>query len=305
MTFQSLLDLFPDPEQQPSAAQLSSLSHLDREDVALLAEAWEDVAPERKRHMMVQMAEMAEDNVDLNFDAAFKLGLQDENGSVRAQALRGLVEYEGRDLIATLAQLLREDPEVEVRVEAAIALGRYALEAELDHLPASDREVIADILMESAEDNDEEEDVRAKSIEALGAISGDDIDNLIESIYDEDSLVMKIAAVDAMGRSCNELWLPNVLRELEHKAPLMRHAAAYAAGEIAEEEAVSPLQRVAIQDPDVEVRHAAIRALGTIGGAKAGVALKTVLYEGHDDDRPVIEEAQQELTFYDDPLRPI
>jgi HEAT repeat protein len=305
MTFQSLLDLFPDPERQPTAAQLASLSHLDREDTALLAEAWEEVDAERKRHMLVQMAEMAEDNVDLNFDAAFKLGLQDDDGSVRAEALRGLVEYEGRDLIAVLGQMLREDAEIEVRREAAISLGRYALEAELEHLSEDDRQTIAGFLLESAEDNDEEEDVRAKAIEALGAISGEDIDNLIESIYNEDSLVMKIAAVDAMGRSCNDLWLETVIRELAHRAPLMRHAAAYAAGELADEEAVSPLQRVAIQDPDTEVRTAAIRALGAIGGPKASVALKTVLYEGHDEDRPAIEEAQQELTFYDDPLRPI
>ena len=305
MTFQSLLDSFPDPEQQPSAAQLASLSHLDREDIALLAEAWQDIDAGRKRRMLVQMAEMAEDNVDLNFDAAFKLALDDESGAVRAAALRGLVEYEKRDLISVLARLLREDPEPEVRVEAAISLGRYALEAELDHLTDEDRYVLTEVLMESVEDTDEEEDVRAKSIEALGAISGEDIDNLIESVYDEDSLVMKIGAVDAMGRSCNELWLPTVLRELEHRAPLMRHAAAFAAGEIADEEAVSPLQRVAIQDPDPEVRVAAIRALGEIGGAKASVALKTVLYEGHDEDRPAIEEAQQELAFHDDPLRPI
>src|SRR3954464_9718051 len=305
MTFQSLLDVFPDPEAQPSAAQLASLSHLDREDVALLAEAWEDVDVERKRLVLVQLAEMAEDNVDLNFDAAFKLGLQDESGAVRAQAIRGLIEYEGRDLISVLATMLREDADLDVRSEAAIALGRYALEAELGHLGDSDREAIADVLMESAEDNDEDIGVRAKAIEALGAISGDEIDNLIESIYAEESMVLKIGAVDAMGRSCNDTWLPIVLKELEHRAPLMRHAAAFAAGEIGEEEAVSPLQRAAIQDPDSEVRHAAIRALGSIGGPKASVALKTVLYEGHDEDRPAIEEAQQELSFYDDPLRPI
>jgi HEAT repeat protein len=348
MTFQSLLDLFPDPEQTPSAAQLASLSHLDREDTALLSEAWQDVDAERKRRVLVQLAEMAEDNVDLNFDAAFKLALQDEDGAVRAQALRGLVEYEGRDLIATLSTLLREDPEPEVRIEtaialgryaleaelghidesdrdaiadilmesaedtdaevrreAAVALGRYALEAELDHLDGSDRETIAAVLMESAEDTDEDEGVRAKAIEALGALSGEETDNLIESIYDEDSLSLKIGAVDAMGRSCNDLWLPVVLREMENRAPIMRHAAAFAAGEIADEEAVSPLQRMAIQDPDREVRLAAIRALGEIGGAKASVALKTVLYEGHDGDREAIAEAQQELSFRDDPLRPI
>ena len=133
--------------------------------------------------------------------------------------------------------MLREDADLDVRSEAAIALGRYALEAELGHLYDSDREAIADILMESAEDNDEDIGVRAKAIEALGAISRSLIDNLIESIYAEDSMVLKIGAVDAMGRSCNDNWLPIVLKELEHRAPLMRHAAAFAAGEIGEEEA--------------------------------------------------------------------
>jgi HEAT repeat protein len=192
-----------------------------------------------------------------------------------------------------------------VRREAAIAMGRYALEAELEHIGENDRVAIAAVLMESAEDTDEEDNVRAKAIEALGALSGEETENLIESIYDEDSLPLKIGAVDAMGRSCNELWLPVVLRELENRAPIMRHAAAFAAGEIACEDAVAPLQRVAIQDPDREVRLAAIRALGEIGGPRASVALKTVMYEGHDDDRPAIEEAQQELAFHDDPLRPI
>jgi HEAT repeat protein len=305
MTFQSLLDVFPDPEQQPSAAQLASLSHMDREDTALLSEAWDDVDAGRKRRILVQLAEMAEDNIDLNFDAAFKLALQDDDGAVRAQALRGLLEYEGRDLILVLAQMLREDTDVEVRSEAAIALGRYAVEAELDHLQESDRDAIAEVLIESAEDTEEDEGVRAKAIEALGALSGEETDNLIESIYDEDSLVLKIGAVDAMGRSCNEVWLPVVLKEMENRAPIMRHAAAFAAGEIADEEAVSPLQRMAIQDPDREVRLAAIRALGEIGGNRASVALKTVLYEGNDDDREVIEEVQQELSLRDDPLRPI
>ena len=258
-----------------------------------------------QRRILIQMAEMAEDNIDLNFDAAYKLSLKEEDGSVRAAALRGLLEYEGTDLIAVLAEMLREDPDIEVRGEAAIALGRYALEAELGHMDDKYRDVIAEVLIESAEDNDEDEGVRAKSIEALGALSGEETDNLIESIYAEDSLTLKIGAVDAMGRSCNEAWLPIVIKEMEHRAPIMRHAAAFAAGEIEDDEAVGPLQRMAIQDPDREVRLSAIRALGEIGGPRATVALKTVLYEGNDDDREVILEVQQEMSFRDDPLRPI
>ena len=52
------------------------------------------------------------------------------------------------------------------------------------------------------------------SIEALGAISGEEIENLIESIYQRRQPGAEVGAVDAMGRSCNELWLPIVLREM-------------------------------------------------------------------------------------------
>jgi HEAT repeat protein len=133
-------------------------------------------------------------------------------------------------------------------------------------------------------------------------MSGDDTDNLIESIYDEDSLWLKVGAVDAMGRSCNAIWLPTVLREMENRAPEMRHAAAFAAGEIGDEEAVPWLKRMAVEDPDREVRLVAVRALGAIGGSKARVALQNVLYEGDESLQDAIGEAMEEIAFNDDPL---
>jgi HEAT repeat protein len=223
---------------------------------------------------------------------------------VRAAALRGLFEYEGRDLISELARLLREDPDTVVRREAAIALGRYALEAELGNLRDSDTQTIREVLMESAEDNEEDERVRGRAIEALGALSGEETENLIESIYDEDSLWLKVGAIDAMGRSCSDVWLPVVLREMENRAPEMRHAAAYAAGQIAEEEAIDPLKNAAIHDPDREVQLAAIQSLGEIGGARAKVALQSVLYEGDDNLQEAVQEALAEIAFNENPLQP-
>jgi HEAT repeat protein len=107
-----------------------------------------------------------------------------------------------------------------------------------------------------------------------------------------------------MGRSCNEEWLPLILRELENRAPEMRHAAAFAAGEIASEEAIEPLKIAAIRDPDREVQRAAVHALGEIGGPRAKVALKSVLYEGDDDLADAVQEAMAEIEFNEDPLRP-
>jgi HEAT repeat protein len=158
------------------------------------------------------------------------------------------------------------------------------------------------VLMESAEDLEEDDRVRGRAIEALGAISGEETENLIESIYGEDSLWLKVGAVDAMGRSCSESWLPLILHEMENRAPEMRHAAAFAAGEIGNEGAIGPLKRMAVLDPDREVQMAAIHSLGEIGGAQARVALKAILYEGDEALEEAVQEAMSEIEFNEDPM---
>jgi HEAT repeat protein len=304
MTSESFFQALADPDQRPSATQLARLTDLTPELRGQLDELWPELLPSRRMNIVTDLTDLAEDNIDLNFDEVFKVALNDEDGLVRAAALRGLAEYEGRDLIPQLATLLREDPEVAVRRESAIGLGRYAVEAELGNLRESDSATIRDILIESAEDTEEDERVRARAVEALGAISGEETENLIESIYQEDSLWLRVGAVDAMGRSCSDNWLPVVLREMENRAPEMRHAAAFAAGEIGDEQAIEPLRRAAVEDPDREVQLAAIHSLGEIGGSRARVALQSVLYQGDDNLREAVEEAMTEIAFAENPLAP-
>jgi HEAT repeat protein len=305
MAFDSDLADLADTTKRLSSTQLTSLSDLEPEDAAELASAWSEIETNRRFNIVTELAELAQDNVDLNFDTVYKVALGDEEAAVRAAALRGLFEYEGRDLIPVLADVLRQDPDASVRRESAIALGRYALAAELEQLPQSDGAAVREVLIESAEDLEEDERVRARAIEALGAMSGEETENLIESVYEEDSLWLKVGAVDAMGRSCNPSWLPLVMREMESRAPEMRHAAAYAAGEIGEEDAVQQLKRMAVDDPDQDVQLVAVRAIGEIGGDQAKVALKAILYEGDDSLREAVEEAMSEITFNDDPLQPL
>lgn len=304
MSFDSLLEELADPAKRISSQQLINLSALDARDTARFADLWPSLPANRRLRLLQQLTDLAEDNVELDFSAVFKLSLSDEEASIRAAAVRGLYEYEESDLIPPLVHLLRNDPDPEVRREGAIALGRFAIAAEMGYLPPSDSETVKNVLMESAEDLDEDERVRARAIEALGAISGEETENLIESIYQEESIWLKVGAVDAMGRSCDEVWLPVLMREMQNRAPEMRHAAAFAAGEIGSEEAVPSLKRLAVEDRDRDVQLAAIRALGEIGGPQARVALKSVLYEAEDDLREAVEEAMSELSFREDPLRP-
>jgi HEAT repeat protein len=302
VSFESDLADLGDPNKRPAATQLVNFTELDEIELARFADSWPEIDGSRRFHVLTELAELAADNVDLNFDAIYKIALRDEEPELRSAALRGLSEYEARDLIPVLADILRSDPDSEVRREAAVALGRYALAAELDQLTPGDAATVRDVLFESAEDLDEDEIVRARAIEALGALSGEETENLIESIYDEVSMWLKIGAVDAMGRSCNPAWIPLILREMENPAPEMRHAAAFAAGEIGEEETVEALKRMAVLDPDREVQLAAVHSLGEIGGAQARVALKAILFEGEESLEEAVQEAIGEIEFSENPL---
>jgi HEAT repeat protein len=302
VSFESDLADLSDPAKRLAATQLVNFSELDEIEAARFDEAWAEIEPGRRLNIVSELTDLAADNVDLNFDAIYKLALRDDEPLVRAAALHGLYEYEARDLIPVLADMLRNDPEAAVRREAAVSLGRYALAAELEQLRSEDAAAVRDVLMESAEDLEEDDQVRGRAIEALGAISGEETENLIESIYGEDSLWLKVGAVDAMGRSCNESWLPLILREMENRAPEMRHAAAFAAGEIGDEGAIGPLKRMAVLDPDREVQMAAIHSLGEIGGAQAKVALKAILYEGDEALEEAVQEAMNEIEFNEDPM---
>jgi HEAT repeat protein len=302
VSFESDLADLGDLNKRLAATQLVNFSELDAIEAERFAEAWPEIDAGRRVQIISEMMDLAQDSVDLNFDAIYKHGLRDEEALVRVAALNGLHEYEGRDLIPVLADLLRNDADASVRREAAVALGRYALAAELDQLRAEDAAAVREVLMEGAEDLEEDDRVRARAIEALGAISGEETENLIESIYQEDSLWLKVGAVDAMGRSCNDNWLPLVMREMENRAPEMRHAAAFAAGEIGDEVAVGQLKRMAVLDPDREVQLAAVHALGEIGGSQAKVALKAVLFEGDEALEEAVQEAMSEIEFNEDPM---
>ena len=82
-----------------------------------------------------ELAELAADNVDLNFDAVFKLALRDEEAAgPRRGAARPLRVRSARPDPGAGGRCCANDPDAEVRREAAIALGRYALAAELGYL---------------------------------------------------------------------------------------------------------------------------------------------------------------------------
>ena len=282
-------------------ASLQRLSQLPPDGQRAFAEAWPGIDVRRRRRIVQELAGIAEDNVELNFDAVFVCGLTDDDADVRRECVRGLWEHEGTDIIGPMLNMLEFDEDAGVRAEAALALGRFVVLAAEGKLHERYFQPIEEGLRRAIRDADEVEEVRARALEAAGAHNAAWVRQAISEAYESDVLRLKVSAVHAMGRSCEDRWLVLIFKELSSDEAELRYEAATACGGIADERAIPHLIKLVV-DPDEEVKEAAIHALGEIGGRQAREALQVLLDSESEAVRDAATEALAQLDFEEDPL---
>lgn len=126
MSLEQFLGAISDSEQPLRNAELMTLSGMTTEELEAIRSDWEDVDPDRRQQVLQRLIDIAEDNLDADFDSLFRLCLKDEDAEVRAKAIEGLWECDDRAIVAPLARLLGGDPSDKVRAAAAIALGKFS-----------------------------------------------------------------------------------------------------------------------------------------------------------------------------------
>lgn len=300
-SFQEYLAELKDDGQPVKAARLVRLSHLGDEERIAFLKAWPTFSAKRRRQVIRLLVDLAEDNVELNFDAIFLPGLSDSDAQVRADAIRGLWEYDHRDLIEPLIKLLSSDSDTDVRAEAALALGRFVLQWEFGALRDRYFRRVEEVLRQALANDEEEMEVRARALEAIGACSLPWVRQAIRQAYAADDRRLRVSAIHAMGRNCDPDWLPILFRELSSGDPEMRYEAALACGSLADEAAVPRLAPL-LEDEDAEVRAATIAALGEIGGREAKAVLMRYLDHPSRAVRDAVREALSLVDFDEDPF---
>ncbi len=281
---------------ESSRRTLYYLSNLERADAERVWEVWNGLPVAARRKMAQAMVEIAENDFEVNFGEVFRLVLQDEDAEVRLAAVEGLWEDEDVRLVPILAGLLLNDPSAAVRAAAAASLGRFLLSGELGKIrPRPHREAFH-ALLAACTNEAEDLEVRRRALESL-AYSGEDVVvGLIRAAYQHPDERMRISAVFAMGRSADDRWAAEVMRELHNPNPAMRYEAARACGELALEDAVPELISL-VDDVDVEVQEAAIWALGQIGGDEARRVLNACRRSDNEAIRSAAQDALRELEF--------
>jgi len=300
-SFRELLAEIFNPARNPPAARLVRLSNLSGTELAVFGERWQSADDDRRRGLVAALAQLARDNVDVNFDPIFRLSLASDDAEVKLAALIGLEESEDYRLIPALIRLLDNDPSGSVRQAAAGALGRFALLAETGKIVRRHGEEVFSALVKVVTNAGEEAAVRARALQAVAAFTAPEVEGLIERAYTEDNIVLRAGAVAAMGRTCDAAWLPSVIKELSSDRVELRRAAAAASGELESEEAVPHLIRLT-RDEVIEVKEAAVAALGEIGGEVARKVLENLTRSPVKRVSAAAKAALTELSFWESPM---
>jgi HEAT repeat protein len=300
LPFQKVLDHLMDEGKDIPHGYLAVFSDIEPTSLESLLETWPRIKPDRKLLLLDKLNALASEDTLVCFDDLGRALLTDDDAQVRVRAIRLLVECEDVHLVPTYTDMLTNDSDIAVRVEAASTLGLFVQLGEFDDIPDEVHHQIEDVLLEVLNGEDDPV-VRRRALEALGFSSRSEVPVLIESSFNRQNPEWKASAVFAMGRSSDQRWAEHVLRMIVSEDHRIRLAAVQASGELELAQARRLLLNLLEEEFDDAVAGAAIWSLSQIGGEDVRLYLQTLLDNVEDDDQAAfLEEALDNLTFTED-----
>jgi HEAT repeat protein len=301
-SFQSVLDALLSDRKDFPRRYLQEFSDIGPLELKTLLDIWPRLKPGRKLTLLEELDALAEVDTLVSFDEVARALLTDPDPDIRTRAIRLLDEYEDPKVVPSYLDMLKNDPNVDVRREAANALHLFVDLGELEKISEDIYHQIEDALLASAASEDDVR-VRRTALESLGYSSRTEVSTLIESAFHRQDPNWQASALVAMGRSADERWDDEVTRSLVHVDDRIRKAAVQAAGELSLQTARPILLKMLGEEEDADTLAAVIWSLSQIGGEDVRTYLENILDQLEDDDEEQIaflEEALDNLAFTED-----
>ena len=279
-----------------TAQELYAFSDLTREDAARVSREWSGLPIALRQGILRTLVELAEEDISLHLTRLLRIALEDEDAEVRSRAIDGLWEEADSNLVGVMVQILQNDTDLKPRLGAARILGNYVLMGELDEMDAAPAMRAEEALMSLLLREDEPLELRCRALEGLAYSGETGLRQLIEDAYYAPEEELRVSSLVAMGRSADIRWRAPARAELQNPSALMRAAAAKTAGQLEDKAAVNDLADL-LTDAELDVRLAAIGALGTIGGKTARELLEAVRLGDDPDEVEAADDALEELMF--------
>lgn len=300
----ALLERLGDETAAHRLGTLAQLSDLDPDETETFSAEWSFFDPALRRELAQALQELAEASAELDFRAIFVVLTEDEEPVVRMAAARGLIEDTRRSTLSRLLTLLADDPDDSVRAAVASTLGAWTLSAAQGDYDEAMEQRLAKALLAVVHDAAASAEIRRRALEAVAYLGHmPAVQEAIEAADQRPEILWRQSTICAMGRSGQVRWLDTIAAALGSDEPGLRFEAARAAGELGDiaQPLVSGVARIAL-DGDLEVALAAVWSLGQIGGPSARRLLQQMLQQSEGSRLEAIQEAINELDFYDDPM---
>ena len=140
-------------------------------------------------------------------------------------------------------------------------------------------------------------EVRRRALEALANSSHSGVEQLILAAYADGNHELRIGALFAMGRTCNQIWRHQLLNVLDGDDDEYVYEAIRACGHIQVADAVQRIGEFALSE-DQDIQMMAIWSLGEIGGRRAFEILAGLQENETDEDvSAAIDEALDSAGF--------
>ena len=295
--FQTILDSLLDAKKDFPARYLPYFSDIDPASLKLFLETWPGVKPTRKLLLLDGLLSLLDSDTLVSFDDLGRALLTDPDHGVRWRAIRLLAECDDPKLVPTFINILKNDPELEPRIEAATVLGEFVRLGELEELSEKLHRDAENSLL-AIESGETPPALRRRALEVLGYSSRPEVETLIESAFKRADPEWKASALFAMGRSSDERWEDEVVSMLLNEETLVRLAAVEAAGELRLASARMILLNMFEEEDEDAVSSAIIWSLSQIGGEDVRLYLLNLLDQAEDDELVAyLEDALENLEF--------
>lgn len=278
---------------------LLHFSDLDSASLIKLSDMWLSLPVERRRALIIGLAELAEDDPLQLFEATGKIGLDDTDDDVVVAAIDLLFEAEDKRLIDRFIAFLNDKSRKEnLRAAAANALVPYFYMCALEELDEEIQSKIENALMD-AYWNDRSDLVRRRVLETLGYCDKPVLKEIITRALSLEQIYWTESALMAIGRSMDNEWNQTVLDYLDHDNPIVLAQAVHAAGLLNLHRAKRKLFKMLNLDTDYEVRQEVIWALSQIGGDEVVERLEHFADMTDDEDEiDLIEDSLEYLELF-------
>ncbi|HEX9331528.1 MAG TPA: HEAT repeat domain-containing protein, partial [Anaerolineales bacterium] len=149
ISFQNVLDALLSDRKDFPRNYLQQFSDIGALELKNFLDVWSRVKPSRKLTLLEELDALAEVDTLVSFDDLARALLTDPEPEVRTRAIRLLDECEDTKLIPSYLDMLKNDLDTNVRVEAANVLNLFVDLGELEEIPEKIYHQVEDALLAS------------------------------------------------------------------------------------------------------------------------------------------------------------